>query len=126
MAPRPSAASRRYRFCRVAPVRDGLLGRGSGWCNPGAPDDDPRSRHQQGRGACRQAARGVRRASIDSPAMRPHPATVAAAPPRTSMEPTAPAVPPDRLQVLYQVSRSLSSLLDWTELVERMMDLVLE
>jgi len=38
----------------------------------------------------------------------------------------APALSHDRLKVLYQVGRSLSSLLDWTELVERMMDRVLE
>jgi transcriptional regulator with GAF, ATPase, and Fis domain len=33
---------------------------------------------------------------------------------------------PSRLRVLYEVSRALPSVRDWTELVERMMDLVLE
>src|SRR5438477_11534234 len=37
-----------------------------------------------------------------------------------------PDLSPDRLRLLYQVSRSLPSVDDWTELVERMMDLVLE
>jgi transcriptional regulator with GAF, ATPase, and Fis domain len=42
------------------------------------------------------------------------------------MEHDDPALSHERLKALYQVSRSLASLLDWTELVERMMDLVLE